>query len=167
MNVGQIFQEILINSVGTITGGIVLTLILFITNERIFSRKNISGVWIVEVITNSSTYNPFIAMSVFFEIHLLQQGAAIHGSGEKIKEISKEGVTLAYEAGSRITIEITGHYEKYYLKKSRLYLNIIEKGRIRESRSTYDLIIHSQNMMTGLFTSTAATSKGSVKINRS
>jgi hypothetical protein len=159
-------EEILTNIIGTVLGGIIFTIILFLTKEHILPKKNITGEWKSITLVQNSNHQNFKNLSIEFKIHLLQRGEEIIGSGEKIKDSYSDGTFKEYDAKERPTLEIIGYYEKQYLKKSRVYLNIVEKGSIRESRTTYKLIVKSAKKLEGTFQSTVSNSIGSISMEK-
>lgn len=157
----------LINEIiATVISGLILTLLLFIINEFILPQKNLTGEWLATVVINETSYNPFRKLKLQFKIHLLQMGNQILGSGEKIKEIYIDGSEKIYKRKKRVKIEISGNYDKKYLRRCKVYFNIIEYGRKRESRSTYFLKVYDSKLLKGSFNSTAADSKGTIEMKR-
>lgn len=159
--------ELFSNILATIIGGLILTLMLFILNESVFKKVNLSGEWQVETFTRISAYAPYTKMKLYFNTHLLQQGYALIGSAEKTREVLASGNSHVYRPEKRVTLKLFGYYERKYLGTSELFLMIIEKGSARETRTSYHLVINSDKKMTGTFTSTAADSKGTVLMTRS
>lgn len=154
------------NIIGTVIGGLLFTFILFLIKEYFLPKKNITGEWKSITLTKSTTYTSYENLSIEFQIHLLQRDNEIIGSGEKIKDILPDGTFHVYETKERSKIYITGYYEKQYLRRSKVYLNIIEKGAIRESRTTYKLVVKCGNKLEGTFQSTAANSNGTINMTK-
>lgn len=159
--------ELLINIIGTVIGGLLFTVILFFLNEHIFTTDNLTGEWNVTSVTEETSYNPYRNLQLFNTFHLLQKGHEIIGSGEKTKEITSSGTEQEYERGKRTLFKINGYYERKFLGQSKIYLNIIEDGLKRETRTTYILTVKNKNTLTGTFTSTAADSSGQIKMEKS
>lgn len=158
--------ELLINILGTIIGGLILTFSLFLINEFIFPKKNLTGEWQTITQTKKTTYNPYIDLKIEYQIHLIQKGYELSGSGEKVKDIMPNGEETVFKREKRVNIDIDGYFERRYFRKSKVYLNITEEGRIRESRSTYVLTLKTKNTLLGNFISTAADSSGIVNMTR-
>lgn len=156
--------ELYINIIGTIVGGLALTILLFIINEYILPKINLTGEWDATVTTLETEYLPYINLSVKYKIHLLQKGYELNGSGEKIQDIFPDGNSYTFEPEKRVTIEIEGYYERKYLSKDKIFLHINEAGRKRESRATYVLNLRDSRLLKGSFISTAACSKGNVQL---
>lgn len=168
-NLNLVFEsmpEVVIDILITIAEGLLLTLILFLLNEYVFSKRNLSGEWEIKLIIDESSYNPFKDLSIYYNVHLLQKGYELSGSGEKVKEINSQNEVTEYEREKRVTIDINGYYERKYLSRSIIYLNIIEKGRIRESRATYTLKIKNKKLLKGTFITTATDSQGKIKMRK-
>jgi hypothetical protein len=160
-------MENLINEiVMTVISGLIFTLILFLIKEHILPKKNITGEWKSTITINESSYNSYVNLGIEFRIHLLQKGNDIIGSGEKIKDLNIDGTETVFERSKRVSIEISGNYEKSYLKRSKVYFNIIEKGTLRDSRSTYILVVKNSRLLKGTFKSTVADSSGKIVMNK-
>jgi hypothetical protein len=159
-------HEILINVIGTIIGGLILTLILFILNEYAFPKMNITGEWKTITIIEKTSYNPFKNLTVEYKIHLIQKGYELSGSGEKIKDIKPDGTQTVFIREKRVLIDIDGYFERQFFGRSKIYLNINEEGRKRETRATYILTVYSNKILEGTFISTAGDAQGKVKISK-
>lgn len=154
--------DLLLNVLGTIIGGLLLTFLLFILNEFVFRKTNLSGDWTATIEILSTIHNPYKNLKIVYQIHLLQKGYEISGTGEKIKDINKDGSVTNFEREKRVIINVEGYYERKYLAKSKLFLKITEAGRKRESRASYYLTIKGEKQLKGTFSSTAADSRGEV-----
>lgn len=159
-------NDLLNNILGTIIGGLVLTLILFGLNEFVFAKKNLTGEWITIMKIDKTSYASYENLSIEYKIHLLQKGNELIGTGEKIKDINQDGSETIFELEKRVIIEVNGYYQNRYLKKSKVYMNISEEGRRRESRSTYSLTLLNKDKLSGIFISTAANSQGGIEMSR-
>ena len=113
----SIFQD----SISNIIGGVLFALLIFILNEFVFRRKNLTGEWETNNKIENTTYNPYKGITIVYKIHLLHSGTQISGRGEKIKDLNADG-SLYYEylPKQRIEIEITGHYERNFLRRSKV-----------------------------------------------
>lgn len=156
--------ELLINILATIIGGLVLTLILFVLNEYIFTKNNLTGEWRTVIKIEKASYKPFENLTVEYKIHILQKGYELSGSGEKIKDIKTDGKETVFLREKRVLITVDGYFERKYFDKSRIYLNINEEGRKRKTRATYFLTLNDNNSLQGSFISTAADASGQVKM---
>lgn len=123
----------------TIISGLILTFILFFINEVCFPKKNLSGEWEAKLNIVKTSYDNYKNLKLVYKIHLIQKGYELSGSGEKIKEISSDGNEIEFAAEKRVVINIEGYYQRNYIRKSLITLNIQERGRRRESRATYIL----------------------------
>lgn len=160
-------SELSINIIGTIIGGLLFTLILFLLNEYIFRKNNLTGEWETAIQIDKTSYNPFKNLKIEYKLHLLQKEYELVGSGEKINETKPSGVKTIYLRKNRITNTIDGYYERKYLGKSTVYLNLNEKGRTRDTRATFILTFKDKNTLEGTFISTAADASGKVKMKKS
>lgn len=155
-------DELINNILGTIIGGLLFTFILFYLNEYIFKKHNLTGEWLTTISIEESEYNPYKGLAVIYKLHLLQKEYALSGSGEKIKDINPDGTETIFEFKNRVKVKIDGYFERKYLGKSKIYLNISEEGRERESRATYTFEIMDSTNLRGHFISTAASKSGKV-----
>lgn len=160
------FENILINAIGTILGGILLSFIYFVFSEKIFAKKNLTGEWEAILKIKNTTYKPFEGLIIYYKIHMLQKGNDIVGTGEKFKEIRSNGEQYEFEFDKRVTLSFEGFFERKILSNSKVYINITEDGRKRETRSTYFLELKDKNKLIGKFVSTAANTNGDVEIIR-
>ncbi len=154
--------ELLINVIGTIIGGLLFTLILFLLNEYVFPKNNLTGEWYTSTKVENTSYNPFNNLIVEYKIHLIQKGYELSGSGEKIRDIKPDGTQTVFLRENRVNIDVDGFFERKYFGKSKVYLNIEEEGRKRDSRATYTLILNNHDTLGGIFISTAADARGTI-----
>jgi hypothetical protein len=159
--------EILINILGTVIGGLFLTLILFILNDFVFPKRNLTGEWTSTIKINKTSYKPFEDLSIEYKIHIIQKEYYLTGSGEKIKDIHDDGTETVFVREKRVLIDVDGYYERKYLAKHKVYLNINEEGRKRETRATYFLVFCGPNELQGTFISTAGDASGTVIMKKS
>jgi hypothetical protein len=158
--------EIVVNVVGTIIGGLLLALILFLLNEYVFTKVNLTGEWKTITKILETPHTPFKDLKIEYKIHLIQKGYEISGSGEKVKEIFPDGRENVFLREKRILIDIDGFFERKYFGTSKVYLNINEEGRKRETRATYILELNHENSLKGVFISTAADASGEISMDK-
>lgn len=163
----QFLYELFSESIATIIGGLLLTLILFLVNEYILRKKNITGEWKMTIEIKDTTYNPYKNLKIEYIVHLLQKGNELMGSGEKIRDILPDGTQNKFLEKNRVRIDLDGFFERKYLRKANIYLQSNEDGRIRETRATYILTLLEDNLMKGSFISTAASTSGSIVMIKS
>lgn len=141
-------------------GGLSLVVFLFLWNEILRPKRNLTGEWDVTNTITSTEYGKYNNLKVVWRIHFLQNGNLITGSGEKIKDISADGTEFIYEPAKRDNVEIQGYVERNFLRKSRVFINVIQVGRARRSRATYLLKRKSSKNLSGTFITTAGKSRG-------
>ena len=159
-------DEIITNTISTILGGFFLTFLLFFFNEFVFTKKNLSGVWKVKMKIVESSFNPYKDLLIEYQIYLIQNGNNVIGTGEKIRETNKEKEITEYERNKRVTIKIDGSFDRKYLRKSLLNLIVVENGRQRESRASYNLKVKNSKRMVGSFKGTAADAIGNLTFEK-
>ncbi len=158
-------EGFLIAVLSTIIGGLILTFMLFLLNEFAFQITNLSGEWKTIITVQESSYNPFKNLIISYKFHLIQKGYEISGSGEKIEETKGDGSLVKFNRSSRVTVKIEGYYERKWLRRSKIFLNVCEEGKSRETRSTYVLLINESGVLTGNFIWTAGDTKGQVNMS--
>jgi len=154
--------DLLVNVLGTIIGGLLFTLLLFLLNEYVFPKNNLTGEWKTSTKVEKTSYNPFKDLTVEYKIHLIQKGYELSGSGEKVKDIKADGTQTVFLRENRVNIVIDGFFERKYFGKSKVYLNIEEEGRKRDTRATYTLTLKDHDTLEGTFISTAADARGTI-----
>ncbi len=157
----QFRKDLIVNLMGSLLAGILLTLILFALKEYVF-KINLSGEWEVVEVIEETTYLPYKGFKLFYTFHILQKGTELIGTGEKIKQIESEEITTVFEVTKRTRVEFEGYIEKGYLTKTKIYFLLHDFGRIRESSTTYTLTVNNKSFLNGIFKSTAANAKGPV-----
>jgi hypothetical protein len=162
--INKVMYDLAINVLGTVSGGILFTFILFLLNEFVFKKKNLTGEWKTTIETKMTTYNPFLGLKTEYKIHLLQKGYELYGSGEKIRDTKLDGTQIIFKRENRVLIEVEGYFERKYFGKSKIFLNIIEEGRKRKTRATYTLTLYNKKKIKGTFISTAADASGNISM---
>lgn len=156
-------NNILQDVISNLIGGIIFTFLLFFLNEYILKMRNINGEWEMKNHIDKSTYNPHIGISIVYKVHIIQIGNEITGRAEKIKDLNSDG-TLHHEYPhkNRIEANIVGSYKRNFLRHSKIYINILEKGTERETSTSLELKIpiFNKKKIEGTFISTASNSSG-------
>ena len=94
-----------------------------------------------------------------------QTGKTLSGTGEKVSENSVNG-NFEYDPGKRAHLELEGSLSYRVFSENTVDIVYKENGRKRTSSTILNLVIESNDTMTGTFISTIASSKGSVKLTR-
>lgn len=141
-------------------GGLILIIFLFFWGEFFRPKRNLTGEWEVKNTVVNTAYKPYEGLSVIWKLHMLQSENIISGSGEKIKDIHLDNSEYEYEPAKRDSVELQGYVEKNYFRKSRVFINVIQVGRLRKSRATYILRRVNDTTLVGEFVSTAADISG-------
>ena len=119
-------------------------------------QPDLSGRWDLRQEVQSSSYEPFMGMSLGYRLNLLQDGNRVHGRGFKTSE---NGVLLL--PSQRTPIEVEGRIDG-----DVLILNFTEIGRARTSRGTMRYRLGSGGALRGRFSSDAADSSGTSSAHR-
>lgn len=162
----NMWDDFMVNVGATIVGGLIFTLILFLLNEYVFIKVNLTGEWNTTCKVVTTSWSKFKDLKIEYKIHLIQKGYQLSGSGEKIKDILPDGNETIFLRENRVLINIDGYVERKYFGKSIIYINVIEEGKIRKTRATYILTLHDFNNLQGSFVSTAADAEGEVKMKK-
>ncbi len=153
-------------ALATVVGGLLLAFVFFLLNDFCFRLPALSGLWTFESETQKTAYNPYKGMKLTYLVLLWQEGHAIYGSGEKVRE-NVGGVVRAYTGAQRSRVEIRGYLTKRYIKKSEIVLHFYEHGEKRQSSTIQTLKIISKSRMEGTYASTIANSSGMTHWSRS
>lgn len=162
---GFVALEIIQGTIATVVGGLSLTVILFFINEYIVPKKNLTGEWSAIFTTKETSYNTFKDLQTNWTFHLLQKGYEISGYAEKTSERQSGKGLLNFERSKRVHAKINGYLERKYFTKDQLNISFFEEGRERDTTAIIKLTIISSKKLTGLFSSTAADSKGTVTVD--
>lgn len=161
-------ENALANAVGTILGGLILTTIYFLGGQKLFRLPSLGALWMLEVTTTTSKYNPYRGMVLRYKVLLLQDGHKITGTAEKVYErtVDRE---ISYVAKQRERVSVEGAVAKEYLGRSRVQLHFLHDGQLRPSSSLFRLRCSGWGnalTLTGRFAHTAADSYGDASLTR-
>jgi len=156
------FMELIAN----VVSGLIFAFILFLFKEYLFPMMQITGEWETTLVIAKTLFAPYQDVDFQYKVHLLQNGNRIRGSGERIKDLKRDGTETVYEPGQRIKIKIEGYYEKKYLRKSKVFFNVIELGNEREIRLTFFMEVKNSKFLKGTFTTTASDSSGTIEMRK-
>ena len=160
------FKEVTAQTIGTIVGGIILSLMFFTFNDFIHKPPNISGQWYFVNETIDTSYSKFKNLKVYYKVMLIQQNNLISGHGEKIQDELNGNVT-EYSGKGKIQIQISGNLKHNFISKDKLTIYYSEEGGIRKSSTFHNLVRFSDEEMNGDFSSTIANSSGKTFYARS
>jgi eukaryotic-like serine/threonine-protein kinase len=113
--------------------------------------SDIGGRWELHHDVESTSHQAFAGMDLGYRLNLVQDGARVHGRGQKISE---NGVLLL--PSQRTPIEVEGRIEG-----DQLVLHFTEIGSARTSRGTMRWRMGPGSTLRGRFSSDAADSSGS------
>lgn len=148
-----------------IVSGVAVAVLFFIFSDFIFKLPNLQGHWNFKITVKDSAYNPYKELVVDYTALLWQQGNNIYGSGEKIKDKTKDGEERQYIGKNRARIKITGYVTKKYFSRSEILIHIEEINEQRTS-STVHLLKKTKKQLNGSYISTIADSSGVVVWNQ-
>lgn len=152
-------RDILINTAGSVIGGLILALLFLAASDFAFKPPDLNGRWRIAMVTDRSSYTNYIGMVVLFEVMLHQNGNQLEGTAEKVAEISR-GDLHVYDYSKRVRIELAGSIDRNYLSRDTINLHWMERGRIRESSSFLHITRFNDSYMRGSFESTISNGSG-------
>lgn len=162
MNFGSFWSDV----VATIVGGSILAFLFFLLRERIFKFVDLDGSWVYEQKTITTAYNPYKGMTVRYIALLARDGNRLHGSAEKVCDITSDGKEREYVGEHRSLAVISGYIEKRYFSKDRISIHFTEEGERRSSSTFHVLECINLDQLEGRFTSTIANQIGTAKWSR-
>jgi cytoskeleton protein RodZ len=116
----------------------------------------VDGAWNLETRVESSSLRMFEGLRLGFVLELRQRGSLVEGTGRKVSE---NGVPLDGARRTPITVHGT-------IDNGRLKLAFGERGALRASTGTFDLLLEDATVLRGSFSSDAARSAGVVQAHR-
>ncbi len=153
-------NELILSMVGTVFGGLFLSLIYLVLYDFIYRIPDLSGKWEFTEITTKTSFNPYNNMEVTYLTIIWNEGRNIFGSGEKIFEKNQKE-EIEFKTEKRVNIEIEGHIKKRYFWDDEIVIHYIEDGRKRKSSTIHKLKLKSRSKILGSFFKTAANASGS------
>jgi hypothetical protein len=146
---------------GAVFGGLLLAAVFFSLNELVFPLPKLSGLWRFELRTFVTSYRPFQGMKLTFLVLLWQEGNAVRGTGEKVRE-DVNGMVRTYTAEHRSRIDVSGYVTRRFFRPSEIVIHFREHGEKRESSTMQTLRVSGRDRLDGEYASTVANSSGSV-----
>jgi hypothetical protein len=119
----------LANALGTVIGGLFLTVLYFALAQKLLRLPRLTGTWVLESAVSQTNYNPFRGMVLRYKILLLQDGTKLHGTAEKVYE--KSDKVRVFTGVNRTTATLDGALQKAYVGRSTIILHVAEKGEQR------------------------------------
>jgi hypothetical protein len=119
----------LANALGTIIGGIFLTVFYFALAQKILRPPRLSGTWILESTILQTRYNPFRGMVLRYKVLLLQSGPDLRGTAEKVYESSDK--VREFTGVNRTTATLEGTIRKAYVGRTTIFFHVAEEGEQR------------------------------------
>jgi monofunctional glycosyltransferase len=157
----------LANALGTVIGGLFLTVIYFAFAQKLLRLPRLSGAWILESVVSQTKYNPFKGMVLRYKVLLLQDGAKLHGTAEKVYE--KSDKVRVFTGIDRTTATLDGTIHKAYVGRSTIVLHVAEEGAQRSFSWIMEARCRGLGRrmhLTGQFSSTAGDASGTVVLER-
>jgi len=161
------FKAALANALGTVIGGLFLTVLYFALAQKLLRPPRLSGAWVLESTIFQTGYNPFKGMVLRYSVLLIQDGTKLHGTAEKVYE--KSDKVREFTGVNRTTATLDGTLQKTYIGRSTIVLHVVEEG---EQRS-FSWIVEARcrrfghrTHLTGQFLSTAGDASGTVVLQR-
>lgn len=144
---------------------ILIAILFSLWNDYIYKKDQLTGYWSVESRVIKTSYKKYQGLKTNYDFIIGQIGNALNGTGEKISEDSVNGI-VEYDADKRPYLEFTGTLTYRVFSKNKVDIVYKEYGRQRSSSTIMNLIVESNEKMTGTFISTIASSNGEVTFTR-
>lgn len=157
----------LANALGTVIGGLFLTVLYFALAQKLLRLPRLTGAWVLESAISQTKYNPFKGMVLRYKVLLLQDGAKLHGTAEKVYERSDS--ERLFTGVNRTIATLDGTVQKAYVGRSTILLHVVEEGE----RRSFSWMVEARCRrfgrrmhLTGQFSSTAGDASGTVVLER-
>jgi hypothetical protein len=155
------------NALGTIIGGLFLSVFYFAVAQKFLRLPRLGGGWILESSISETNYNPFRGMIVRYKMLLFQDGTRFSGTAEKVYESSDR--VRVFIGVNRTNCTVEGTIRKSYLGRSAIFIHANEKGEQRSSSWVMEArCAHFGRRMhlAGHFSSTASDASGTASLKR-
>jgi hypothetical protein len=162
---GDFSKQVYANLMGTVIGGVLMSLIYFLWSDYVVKEPNLNGRWYFTIIYEDVQLNKLRKLQVTYEVLLSQESLRVKGTGERIEEV-QNGIKHQYIGEQRVPIEIEGTIDFNYFANDTLNIRYNEFGKQRRSASFHKLIRFNDTRMEGVFQSTISDSSGTVIWNR-
>ena len=160
-------QAMLANALGTVIGGLFLTVFYFTLGQKILRPPRLSGVWVLESVISQTKYNPFKGMVLRYKVLLLQDETKLHGTAEKVYE--KSDKVRVFTGVNRSIATLEGTVQNAYIGRSSIVLHVVEAGEERSSSWIMEARCRRfgrRMHLTGQFSGTAGDASGTVALDR-
>jgi hypothetical protein len=154
-------KQAFVNVVGTVIGGLIMSLCFFVWSDYVVKEPNLNGRWYFTIIYEDVQLSKLKNLQVTYEVLLSQENLHIKGTGERIEEV-QSGVKHQYIGEQRVPIDIEGTIDFNYFANDTLNIRYNEFGKQRRSASFHKLIRFDDTRMDGTFDSTISDSSGRV-----
>jgi hypothetical protein len=160
-------RDMAFNVIGTVIGGIILSVIGFLYADIIYPVPSLTGGWILTQTTKHSRNDTIKGVTVFSGLQLLQQGCQITGSGSLTRHLDPgQKDTLLYTGEKKCKLDATGYLTQRLLNHATADFSIVQYSDSGSTTFTLILTVTDRNHMTGYFSSDADNSKGTVILER-
>jgi hypothetical protein len=162
-----LWRDVVSQTFSNVASAIVFSLLALVIVDQFFSTPRLSGVWRVDMTTNTADLSDYQGLELTYLVTLAQGSLEFSGSGDKFAERSKIDADWKELSGAAKTpIEFVGYVEKNYFSSDVVHVTVSEKGLLRESATFYELTVIDVNQLAGVFRSTISNSAGTVKWTR-
>jgi len=151
--------------VGSILSAILIAISFSLWNDYIYKRDELSGFWHVTIETTKSSNGNYIGLKTYYNFVAGQNGSSLRGTGEKISEDSVNGI-IEYDTDKRTHLNFDGALTYRVFSSNTVDMIYKEEGRRRPSSSILNLVVESNDRLTGTFISTISKSSGKVVFTR-
>lgn len=140
---------------------IFLYLIYWFIKEKIYYIPKIDGKWRMILLYEKSEYNPYIDMEVYYTLFIQQDISSIKVESEKYAEKQPMKKMFYYAPLGKTLGNYYGNLQRGFMNNP-IFLNVKEKGQIRDVVGNLNLKVVSYCQMEGTFEKGDASSRGKV-----
>ena len=152
-------NEMIWGTINSLISAIIITIFFAIWNDN--QGYNVTGTWNAEKVIEESSVKREKKLVVGYYIFMTEFQQKMIMNAEKRYETLDENKTI-YHVQDRTQLKCKGEKVFNFFSANRIVFNCIEKGKLRESITIFDLTVKSEDELVGRFTSSAADEKGSI-----
>ncbi len=163
----DIFNTISQNVIGSILAGIFLAGFFFAIRDRIKSRNNLSGRWLLYEKIMNSDLSEYMGTSVRSTMNISHTEASVHGFGERYSEVTISNGEIRYASNKTAKHIIQGNFDWRFLGRNILRLVFSTTNPDNRKFSTYVTLRQmSRDRLEGSFVSEFENSIGTAVLTR-
>jgi hypothetical protein len=160
-------RDLLLNVIGTVIGGIILSVLGFLYADLIYPMPSLTGGWKMTQTTKHGPKDVVKGVTVFSNLQLFQQGCQITGSGNLIRHLDPgQKDTILYSTEKKIRLDATGYLTQNLLSHPTADFSITQYNDSGSATFTLILTAIDHNHLVGFFSNDADSTKGTDTLER-